>query len=33
MMNYMENEHYDMRKGSTVGSGSVLMGADTLVGY
>ena len=29
----MENEHYDMHKGSAVGSGSVLMGADTLVGY
>ena len=32
-MNYMENEHYDMHKGVSVGSGSVLMGADTLVGY
>ena len=32
-MNYMENEHYDMHKGSSVDSGSALMRADTLVGY
>ena len=32
-MNYMENKHYEMHKRSSVGSGSVLMGADTLVGY
>ena len=31
-MNYMENEHYDMYKGSSECPGPTLMGADTLVG-
>ena len=31
-MNYMENEHYDMYKGSSECPGPTLMSADTLVG-